>query len=421
MLEVKDAIESFLPTEGLFTLYKEYTQSTQMCPRFNFFSLAALIGAIIKRKVSFQRSSYALFPPLFPNIWVILLAPQGKGNKSSALRVAKNLSLKLSSKDAPKFLAAKLTPEALVKAMAGRILTEEVIDKVDKNLLHILKKSAQGVLYGSELGVLLGKEKYNTGMIALLTDLYDCPTEWSSDTVTRGDQKLYNVCISIMGASTPDWMQSMLPTDAFKGGFMSRLLFVAFPEGWNRRIADPLPPPEGLEEKLLQGLVKIAQLKGDMSWTKDAKQFFSDWYMNLPNSDLGVKASYLERKQDHLLKLAMILQIAQDCSLTMTKETLTQSLHILGAIEPETLRMIEYISIDPRMRICQRIMESMESSSKGVSEAEILDYSWRWLARAGEFDEAIRLLLRTKKIEMITDGSREVKYQLVKEKVNNEL
>jgi hypothetical protein len=229
----------------------------------------------------------------------------------------------------------------------------------------------------------------------------------------HGDQKMYDVCISVMGASTPDWMQSMLPSDAFKGGFMSRLILIGYPENWYIRIADPPAPDEQLEKKLYEYIFEIAKKRGEMKWTKDAKGFFESWYNNMSSPEPGVKASYLERKQDHLIKIAMIIHLSFLKDLILTKESLEYSLRILNSIEPETLKMIDYISVEPRMRGVQRILEVV-AGKKLITESDLLDQTWKYLIRPSEFDDIVQLLLRSKKIVFVP--GEEVRYKLKEEK-----
>lgn len=412
-----DVIEPHIPKEGLFRLYHEYTSGNEICPRFRFFSFAAMMGSLIRRKVYFQRSTYSLFPTLYPNLWIILVAPQGRGHKSAALSVAKKLMQRLPEKLQPRLMASKLTPEALVKALAAQALTAEIIQGLgnDPTMINLMKKPAQALLYSSELGVLLGKEKYNQGMIALLTDLYDTPNEWQSETVMRGDQKLYDVCLSIMGASTPDWMQTMLPTDAFKGGFMSRLLLVGYPDTWHIRISDPAPPSVAAGDALVEGLTELAQLEGEMKWTKGAKDYFSDWYHALPDPDPGPKAAYLERKQDQLLRMSILVQLAQDLSLTLTQDSMESALAIMQSVEPDALRMVDYIAVEPRMRIVQRVVEMLEAR-KRITEGELLNEVWRHLVNPREFDEVVQMLLKTKRMGLTVEGTELIYYLKEKEK-----
>lgn len=403
---MRDAITQHIPDDGLFRLYHEYTGgdpgkegNNEICPRFRFFSFAAVMGSIIKRKVAFQRSTYNLFPTLYPNLWVILVAPQGRGHKSAALAIAKKLSQRLPENIQPRVLASKLTPEALVKSLAAQALTLEMIQGIDKNMLSIIKKPAQALLYSSELGVLLGKEKYNQGMIALLTDLYDTPDEWVSETVMRGDQRLYDVCLSILGASTPDWMQTMLPTDAFKGGFMSRMFLVAYPEEWYMRISDPIPPDPKYGEELVKALTYLSTFEAEIKWDKSAKDYFSDWYQALEEPDPGPKAAYLERKQDQMLRLAILLQLSWAPTNILTREAIEKSLAIIGSIENDSLRMVDYIAVEPRMRSVQRIIEIMEARLE-MTEAELTREVWRYFSNAREYDDIISMLRKANQLEM---------------------
>lgn len=409
---MQDSILPYIPDKGLFRLYHEYTQGNEICPRFRLFSFAAAMGALIRRKVWFQRSSYNMFPTLFPNLWIILVAPQGRGHKSASLSIARKMIQRLPENLQPRMLASKLTPEALVKSLAAQSLTAEIIKGLDSTSLMILKKPAQALLYSSELGVLLGKEKYNQGMIALLTDLYDTPNEWQSETVMRGDQRLYDVCLSIMGASTPDWMQTMLPTDAFKGGFMSRLLLVGYPETWYCRIADPKPPCEELGEEIVAKLNEIAHFESEIKWEPQARDFFNDWYISLEEPEPGPKAAYLERKQDQLLRLSILVQMSYGPSSVLTRNALEGAFNIMNSIEPDSLRMVEYIAVEPRMRVVQRVLELLEAREV-ISEGDLLSEIWRYLTRPQEFDEIIHMLLKTKRVELTLTGV-ETAYRFIK-------
>lgn len=234
-------------------------------------------------------------------------------------------------------------------------------------------------------------------MIALLTDLYDTPNEWQSETVMRGDQRLYDVCLSIMGASTPDWMQTMLPADAFKGGFMSRMFLVGYPENWYKRVSDPPPPDEKLGNELIERLSALAQFETSINWTTSAKDYFNDWYSSLEDPDPGPRAAYLERKQDQMLRLAIILQMSWGLTNELTRDAIEKSLEIIGSVEGDALRMIDYIAVEPRMRSVQRILEVLEARPM-ISEADLMHETWRYMGHTREFDEILNMLAKTKQI-----------------------
>lgn len=415
-----DVISELIPDDGFFRWYHEMTSGTEICPRFHFFTAACCMGSVINRKVKFQRSSADVFPTLFPNPWVVLVAPQGVGHKTAALAIGRKLLTKMPSYTQPRILSAKITPEALVKTLAVPDIDVTNVKLPTGVNPAFLKPTASGLLYSTEIGVLLGREKYNAGMIALLTELYDCHDEWTSATVMRGDQKLFNVCLSLLGASTPDWMQSMLPSDAFKGGFMSRLLLICMPVGWEKqRVADPPRPPAALRERLIVELERFNNIAGEMKWTPEARDYFQDWYMNVERSPApGPLMAYLERKQDHLLRFAILIEISQTYEeLVLTRPSIERSLKLLETVEGETSPMVEYLATEPRMRSAQNVLEILRNYPEGLSEAKLLSMIWRTLSYPREFDEIMMMLLKSQTIR-IKPITTNMKGDLVYERVS---
>lgn len=391
----KDKIVEVIPETGYFRYYYELTKYGEACPRFHIMTAATALGAVVQRKVSFQRSSPDILPTLYPNMWVILVAPQGSGHKSSTIRVARELLNALPQTYRPRILAAKITPEALIKSLASQVVPSDV--RLPPGVSDdFLRLPATGLLYSSELGVLIGKEKYNVGFIPLLTELYDSPDEWYSETVMRGNQRLYNVCLSLLGASTPDWLQSMLPPDVFKGGFMSRLLLVTPPPDWNKKVPEPEVPPVDVRNKVLEEMEKIAQIKGLMRWSPESKRLFENWYYGAKEPKMlpGPVVAYLERKQEHLIKLATLIQLTYTYDeLILEERTFKQALDILNCVEEDVIPVIEYIATEPRMRGAQLILELLRKHKK-IPEHKLVELCWRHLTHPREFQEFISMFIR---------------------------
>ena len=101
-----DSITPFLPKKGFFRLYHEFTGYGEICPRYNFFVALSTLGAVMKRKIYLQRGSSTTFPTLFPNPWILLVGPQGRGKKSSALRIGRELLSKLPENIKPTILSS---------------------------------------------------------------------------------------------------------------------------------------------------------------------------------------------------------------------------------------------------------------------------------------------------------------------------
>jgi hypothetical protein len=212
----------------------------------------------------------------------------------------------------------------------------------------------------------------------------------------RGDERLYEVCLSIIAASTPDWMQSLMPKDAFEIGFMSRMVLVPMPFNWRPRII-PIPSSKELFKEVISEISVIEEITGEMTLSEDAWVEYKSWYLNLPDLPPGPQAEYLERKQDHALRIAILLQLAETGELNLEGKYFKQALQILTSIEPEVMDLINYISMEPRMRIVKKILQKVEFEGT-VYESALLESVWTLLNRPGEFNEVMELLIKTKKV-----------------------
>jgi hypothetical protein len=302
----RPSFENLIPHAGWLADYVHYTRTTEPPSVFHFFVGAVTLGAVLRRNIHFAKG----YANLYPNLCVVLVAPSGKCRKTTACE----LGIKLYRDMGGTVLADKITPEALVDAFGD-------------------KEEATGLIFAGELKQFLGSQKYMEGMIPLLTRLFDCPDLWSSRTIARDEIILRNVGISMLGASTMDWLR-MLPGDTFGGGFMSRLLLVV-QEDTPRSF--PIPPPmdERLRTRLMTRLMELQGVHAKMHMTPNAEEWYREWYNKRDDrgTDEKLFAGYYERKPDHLLRLSMILSVAEDSSFILELRHMKHSLEILNWTE----------------------------------------------------------------------------------------
>lgn len=300
---VHASFENLVPTKGWLSDYVQYTRFTEPPTAFHFFVGATVLGATLRRNVHFVKGT----GNLYPNLCVILVAPSGKCRKTTAC----DLGVKLFRDLGGNILADKITPEALVDAFAGQV-------------------SATGMIYAGELKQFLGSQKYMEGMIPLLTRLFDCPDLWVSRTIMRDEVTLTNVAISMLGASTMDWLR-MLPSDTFGGGFMSRII-LCVQEDTPRSFPFPPPLSQDIRKKLVGRMMQLSHLRGRFHMTHAAEDWYRSWYNNRDERGTEEKqfSGYFERKPDHLIRVAMILSISDDDSLVIEKRHMEHSLRILN-------------------------------------------------------------------------------------------
>jgi len=323
---------------------------------YHFFVGTAVLGASMGRNVFFNKGYYKVYP----NLQLMLVGPTGRVRKTSAINLGVSVLRKLNLN----IVSEKTTPEALVDAVAG----DQGVDLTTGRLLA--PKDSQAVIVAPELAVLLGKQKYNEGMIAMLTTLFDSPDEWTYRTKGRGEVKLHNVTLTMLGASTPDWLVTAIPQDAFGGGFMSRLLFIV-QENTDRCYPIPEPPPAF--DTLVEDLQRIRSITGEAKLTPEGLSWYSQWYAasrkDIPEDEK--MAGYHERKPDHILRLAIIMSLSERKTV-VDVEQLVRASRILTFLEKEMLYTFKWLGMRPIGQDQERIVRTLKASGGRLQHSELL-------------------------------------------------
>jgi hypothetical protein len=350
-----ESFEKLIPRGGWLREYYEWTLGSEAPAPYHFFVGCATLGAALGRNIWFNKGYYKIWPCL----QVLLVGPTGRVRKTSAI----NLGLKLlGGLTDINVVRDKTTPEELIDSLQ---LPGTVVGQ------NIQIPDACGVLAAPELAVLLGKQRYNEGMISLLTSLFDCPDEWSSRTKVNGKIELKNVTITMLGASTPDWLITAIPQDAFGGGFMSRLLFVV-QSSTERCYPIPEPPPN--YDALLEALREIRVLSiGEFKLSEEAMEWYSQWYAttrrDVPEDEK--MAGYHERKPDHMIRLAMIIAAAERRD-EIDQPDILQASRLLAYIEAEMLYTFKWLGMKPIGQDQERIIRTLKAFGGEMEHADIL-------------------------------------------------
>lgn len=364
--------DRLIPKRGWLRKYYDYTLTSEPPTAFHFACAYTVLGATMRRRVFFDKTFYKVYP----NVALVLIAPTGKCRKSSAT----NIALSLGRACDVNVLSERVTPEALITGLGG-------------------ESDSCGLVYAPELAVFLGKQKYLDGMVPLLTTLFDAPDVWKSTTITRGESSLTNVALSLLGASTLEWFVDALPREAFSGGFMSRLLFVV-QEETDRKFALPIRPEGHYWESLREDLAEISEIRGEVVLHPIAREWYEQWYMRhheIPAFDPQF-AGYIERKPDHLLRMAFILQVASSGMLEIQVDDLMQALEILDWLEAKLPGVFSTAASSSYGAIHQKLIQILRGAG-GALPHSILLRKMQHLINARAFYEAIATLKESETIE----------------------
>lgn len=337
--------------------YLQYTKQQESPEIFHKWVGLSIVSAALERNVVLDMGAFKVYP----NLYVILVAASAKCKKSTAMDIGIDLSKLLTHRF--NIFAQKITPEALIQRLARRrkVKGKEIV------------RNSTSLIHADELSVFLGKERYNEGLIGLLTTLYNCPGEWEYETKHGGVQQLSNVLVGMLAGSTPAWLKGSLSATAVEGGFTARLIFI---------YADtPRPPitkpslPLSKRKKLLHDLNIIREMRGNFEWGANAYNWYDEWYQkkSVTGDTPELLEGYLCRNHTTLLKLTVILCACERDDRVIQVKHLLEALAILKEAETYVYRAIKAI----------------ESSTKGSDLQRIYDY----IVRKGEVEEAV--LLRT--------------------------
>ena len=147
------------------------------------------------------------FANIYPNLFILWLAPTTLYRKSTALTIAREIA----SEVFPFLLAAQdTTPEAFLSDLAGvqPVNYSDFSDKDKANWVMERNFSAQkGWVLDEASGLLANAGKdYNAGLMESLLRFYDCDPSFTRATKNQGRIIVNNAYLSLLGASTPSCM-----------------------------------------------------------------------------------------------------------------------------------------------------------------------------------------------------------------------
>jgi len=343
--------------------YLEFTRETESPDAYHFWVGASIISAATRRQIVLDMHQFSLYP----NLYIILVGPSG-ARKSAATSIGMRIVDEMGFK---KF-ADKITGAALIKD-----LSEATIKFVEGNTVQLCSPM---MIYSSELGVFLGTDAYSSGVIADLTDLYDCPSKWEKKTIVREGEVIIAPYVNFLAATTPQTLKDVLPVEAVGQGFTSRIMFV-----WagSRRKRVPIPPwgseYEMIKNSLLKDLEQISKLRGSFQFSKEGLAYYTQFYMSHPEPEEEFEdeklRGYASRKDTHMLKLAMILSLADKDELVLTVEDLQRSLDAIKWMESGLPHVFAGHGSSNSSQDVVRIWKQVEAGSKAagyISHSELV-------------------------------------------------
>lgn len=292
------------------------------------------VASALKRKVCFPKQLMGSYE-IYPNLYVIFVAPPGVSRKSTTAGYAEELLLNIT-------LALKKESINIAPTSSSVSKLIETLSQTDDSSLTIISSE-----FSSFIGASQG------AMYEFLTDIFDGKRKFEYTTRSHGTELSDKPIINLLAATTPAWVSRQPPEYFLGGGFASRVIFVFESKRRQSKLYYDNVDYRTINEltlKLTHDLAVIAQLNGTFKHeTTTLRDEMEAWYhahvkMGVEDTRLG---GYHERKHLHIHKVAMILSACTRDDLIITKEHFEQSKLLLQDVEEKMPRALSQVGSNP--------------------------------------------------------------------------
>jgi hypothetical protein len=345
----------------LLQAYAEYTARSDSPQLFHIWIALGTIAGAAQRKI-FMRAQYY---DVHTNMFIFLVSPPGRAKKGAALRVGKNFLKAIEPK--VNFATESGSPEGLIK----------IFTKITNPAHQSLS------LYSMELGSLMATKP--SEMVDMLTDIYDGNPDWSRQTIAHELQSIKRPWLNLMAGTTPKWLGDKLGLIALEGGLVARSIF-PYSDARLLQNSWPIPDPaaDALGRRIVNDLSHIATLEGEFAFAGglDGTVFrnYDRWFKDrsrFPIIEDPRTATYYDRKDIHLFKVAMALSLSYKDELVLTQEDLDRALKLLDSTEPGMHKALGAAGKNPfaaeTLRVANQIAMKREVSYKDLIIANFHD------------------------------------------------
>jgi len=161
---------------------------------------------------------------------------------------------------------------------------------------------------------------YDGELMNRFTDLYDCDVYEETRRAKSIKISIPNSQVNLVAATTPSYLNELMPPGAWDQGFISRVIMVFSAEKIIKPLFSAKPKPVNLFTALSDDLKVISSIYGQFKWESAAEAAMENWARagGPPIPDHPRLQHYTSRRNAHLLKLSMIASISRGNDLVVS-------------------------------------------------------------------------------------------------------
>lgn len=328
--------------------YLEFTSESESPESYHLWAGISAIASAVRRNVWLDQGLYVLFP----NLYIAFIGPPARTAKSTALYMQKSI---INNIPGVKMGPAACSREQLIRAMAE--------SKFDNQCALTIHSSEFSDLVDTS-GIL---------MIQFLTSIYDGNYVdvggWKYETKHQGKDTIVNPFLNMIIGTTPTYFAESMPESIVGHGFTSRTIIV-YEEKERHQNPRPRANDSALAKALIEDLRHISRIRGEFKWggpvvSKDSDgkdivesqqtydRFYKSLYDNVP-LDHRLEGFHW-RKKTHVLKIAMLLSLAERDDLTIESRDIETAVQFLHDLEPSMARAFSAVGRNEFASVIERI------------------------------------------------------------------
>lgn len=308
-----DAFRQFMADKGSPKLYNKWAGI--FC-----------ISAIVERKCWIT----TVKGRLFPNQYIILVGPAGIGKS-----VCTNAAFDLINESRSPQQILHMAPTSVTKASLIDALHAAERSHLSLNGSATMDHFNSLIIIPNELGVFM--PAWEGEFMNTMTDLWDNKRYAETRRTKNISIEIQNPQLNMLSATTPSYLNTLLPEGAWESGFMSRTLLAYSGEViYTDLFAEPLGDASAdMWKALVHDAREIYKLYGELSVAEDAKEAINAWSKSggAPAPDHPKLASYVTRRAAHLLKLCIVSAVASNDERLVTLDNFVEALDWLTELE----------------------------------------------------------------------------------------
>jgi hypothetical protein len=341
---------------------------------------------------------------LYPNLYTVLVGRPGLG-KGAAINP----------------MIALVKEAGVANILSDRITMEYALEKLSKGFPKTISTQIPGsplqtikigteatcLMVSTELSVFITASQFS---ITCLSDLWDCKEGvYQYGTRGKGEFPLNSPYVTLIGASAQDWLVKSVPADAVGGGFTRRVNFV-FASKKDKKVAWPSKNGNLGISSLVEDLRSISQLKGEFTFSADARSLFESYYYSCEPNDFDDEATvvYKTSKWANASKLAMCISASRGDSLEINAADFQEAIDRTEEVTGDLKIVFRSVGESPLVSATARVLTFIETKGY-ASRAEILSINWKHISDM-DLDRIIATLREAGIIEERYVGKRTLYY-----------